>query len=234
MGGRTITVGAPAQLTVLPDAVAAAVRRLEAEACTPVLVVEQDRVLLVLGVADPVREGAPEAIAAIEQLGIEVHLLTGDAEGPARAVGRAAGIDPTRVHARVGPTEKAEVVRTLRDAAKGQVVAMVGDGINDAPALAVADVGFAMGSGSGAAIAAAPVTLLRPELDGIVRAIALSRRTMRIVRQNLFWALAYNVVGIPLAAFGLLQALGGPMIASAAMALSSVSVVSNSLRLKRA
>jgi len=234
VGGRSITVGAPAVVAVLPDAAATAVRRFEAEACTPVLVVEQDRVLLVLGVADPVREGAPEAIAAIERMGIEVHLLTGDAEGPARAVGRAAGIDPARVHARVGPTEKAEVVRALRDAAKGRVVAMVGDGINDAPALAVADVGFAMGSGSGAAIAAAPVTLLRPELDGIVRAIALSRRTMRTVRQNLFWALAYNVVGIPLAAFGLLQALGGPMIASAAMALSSVSVVSNSLRLKRA
>jgi Cu+-exporting ATPase len=210
------------------------VARLESEAATPVLVVEDARVLLVLGVSDPVRDGARDAIAGLERLGVEVHMLTGDAEGPARVVAEAVGIDPTRVHARVTPGEKAAAVRRLRASSGARIVAMVGDGINDAPALAAADVGFAMGTGSGAAIAAAPVTLLRPELDGVARAITLSRRTMRTVRQNLFWALAYNVLGVPVAALGLLDALGGPMIASAAMALSSVSVVSSSLRLRRA
>ncbi|MBI2898173.1 MAG: copper-translocating P-type ATPase [Deltaproteobacteria bacterium] len=234
VSGRRIAVGAPALVEDPGEAVTAIVDRMLLEARTVVLVVEGDHVLGVLGIADPVRDEAPAAVRRLEQLGIEVHLLTGDSDAVAQAVAREVGLPPPRVHARVSPAQKAAAVAALKADTGTRCVAMVGDGINDAPALAAADVGFAMGGGSGTAIEAAPVTLLRPELGAVPDTIEIARRTMRTIRQNLFWALGYNVVGIPIAAFGLLHAVGGPIIASAAMALSSVSVVGNSLRLRKA
>ena len=176
-------------------------------------------------VADPVRDGAKAAIGECRALGLDVILLTGDRAETAEAVAHETGID--REVAGVLPDGKVAEIRRLQD--EGRVVAMAGDGINDAPALAQADAGFAMGSGTDIAIEAGDVTLLRPELKGIVQAIVLSRAAWRVIRQNLFWALAYNVVAIPAAALGFLN----PVIASAAKAASYVSVVFNSLRLRR-
>jgi P-type Cu+ transporter len=176
-------------------------------------------------VADPVRTGAKAAVGEFRRLGLELVLLTGDRRETGEMVARQVGIE--RVVAGVLPDGKVAEIRRLQS--EGRVVAMAGDGINDAPALAQADVGFAMGSGTDIAMEAGDVTLLRPDLARIARAIELSRAAWRIMRQNLFWALAYNVVAIPAAALGLLS----PVIASAAMAASSVSVVFNSLRLKR-
>jgi P-type Cu+ transporter len=178
-----------------------------------------------LSVDDPIRENSIAAIAEFLRLGLDVVMLSGDREANAQAVARHAGIP--RVVAGVLPEGKVAEIRRLQE--QGHVVAMAGDGINDAPALAQADIGFAMGSGTGIAMEAGDVTLLRADLAGIARAIALSRQTWRVMLQNLGWALGYNVLAIPAAAFGLLS----PVLASAAMALSSVSVVSNSLRLSR-
>ena len=178
-----------------------------------------------LMVEDPIRSGAKEAVMELRRLGVEVAMVTGDRAGAAKAIAREAGIE--RVIAEVLPDGKVAEIKRLKS--EGRVVAMAGDGINDAPALAQADVGFAMGSGTDIAIEAGDVTLLRADLMGIPKAIALSRAAWSIMRQNLFWALAYNVIAIPAAAFGWLS----PVIASAAMAASSVSVVFNSLRLKR-
>jgi Cu+-exporting ATPase len=186
----------------------------------------------VLGVSDPVRPTSREAVARLRKMGLEVVMLTGDARATAEAVAREAGID--RVVAGVLPEGKVAEIERL--GAEGKIVAMVGDGINDAPALARAEVGIAMGSGTDVAVEAADVTLMRSDLRAVADAIALSRRTMRTMRQNLFWAFAYNVVGIPVAAGALYPAFGlllSPVLASAAMAGSSVSVVTNSLRLKR-
>jgi Cu+-exporting ATPase len=185
-----------------------------------------------IGVADPIKATTPEAIRALHREGIKVVMLTGDNRTTAEAVARAVGID--QVEADVLPDQKATVVKRLQQ--RGERVAMAGDGINDAPALAAADVGIAMGTGTDLAMESAGVTLVKGDLRGIVRARRLSRSTMRNIRQNLFFAFIYNVIGVPVAAgilypfFGLLLS---PMIASAAMTFSSVSVIGNALRLRR-
>jgi Cu+-exporting ATPase len=178
-----------------------------------------------LRVEDPIRETSREAVADLGKLGVSVVLLTGDRRGNAERVAAAAGIP--EVIAQVLPEGKVTEIRRLQSA--GRRVAMVGDGMNDGPALAQADVGIAMGSGAGVAIEAGDVTLLRSDLRAVAEAIRLSRKTWRIIRQNLFWALAYNVIAIPAAALGVLN----PIIASAAMAASSLTVVGNSLRLRK-
>ncbi len=178
-----------------------------------------------IAVADTVKESAQEALTHLKEQGIELVMLTGDNERTAQAIAKQVGID--RVIAQVVPEEKAERVKEIQK--QDKKVAMVGDGINDAPALAVADIGIAIGTGTDVAIEAADVTILGGELTLIPKAIRLSKKTMQNIRQNLFWALAYNSAGIPVAAIGLLA----PWIAGAAMAFSSVSVVTNSLRLKR-
>ena len=185
-----------------------------------------------IAIADPVKETTPAALAALRRDGLRVVMLTGDNRTTAQAVARYLGID--EVEAEVLPDRKAAVVERLR--AEGRIVAMAGDGVNDAPALAAADVGIAMGTGTDVAMESAHVTLLKGDLVGIERARRLSAATMRNIRQNLFFAFIYNAAGVPIAA-GLLYPLFGvllsPAIAAAAMALSSVSVVANALRLRK-
>jgi Cu+-exporting ATPase len=202
--------------------VASAIRR---EGNTVLFVATGNRPAGIVSVADRIKDSAPRAVAELAGLGIRIVMLTGDHVSTADAVARSLGI--TEVQAGVSPEQKGEAVDRLR--AQGHVVAMAGDGINDAPALAVADVGIAMGTGTDVAIETAAITLVQGDLQGIVRARRLSRATLRNVRQNLFLAFVYNVVAVPLAAAGLLN----PMIASAAMSLSSVSVIGNALRLRR-
>ena len=221
-----------AEWAVDTSAASAQVERLATESRTIVLVAVDGRLAGLIAIADPVKEGSREAVNALRRLGLDVVLLTGDSESVAMSVARATGID--RVVAGVLPEGKVAEVRRLQDS--NRVVAMVGDGVNDAPALAQADLGIAIGSGTDVAIEASDVTLVRGDLRAVAQAVALARRTMRTMKQNLFWAFIYNVVGIPVAA-GLLYPVTGillsPILASAAMALSSVSVVSNSLRLRR-
>jgi len=181
--------------------------------------------LALLAIADPLRETSRAAMARLTAMGIRVVMLTGDNERTAAAIAAQAGIADFR--AGILPGDKAAAVNGLKS--DGQVVAMVGDGINDAPALAAADISFAIGAGSDAAIEAADMTLVRSDLSGVADAILLSRATLAKIRQNLFFAFIYNVLGIPLAAAGMLN----PVFAGAAMAMSSVSVVSNSLLLRR-
>ena len=186
-----------------------------------------------IGLADPVRPAAAEAIEALIRAGIQVWLLTGDGLAVATAVGRQVGVPPERVRAEVLPADKAAAIEALQ--AAGRRVAMVGDGINDAPALVQADLGIAIGTGADVAIEASDVTIVGGDPRLVASAIALSRRTMRVVRQNLFWAFAYNIVLIPVAMGVLYPTLGialSPALAAGAMALSSVSVVTNSLRLR--
>jgi Cu+-exporting ATPase len=200
---------------------------------TPVYVAIDGVLTGLVAVADPMRETSRDAIARMHRMGLEVVMLTGDNERTARAIATEAGID--RVVAGVLPEGKVAEVRRLQG--EGKVVAMVGDGVNDAPALAQSDVGMAIGSGTDVAVEAGDVVLMRGDLGSVAQAIELSRRTMRTTKQNLFWAFAYNVVGIPIAAGVLYPTLGillSPVLASAAMAFSSVSVVSNSLRLRTA
>jgi P-type Cu+ transporter len=207
--------------------------RLAGEGKTPVWVAVDGRLAGLLAVADPLKATSREAVARLRKMGLEVVLLTGDTRPTAEAVAREAGIG--RVVAGVLPEGKVAEVRRLQE--EGKVVAMVGDGVNDAPALAQADLGLAIGTGADVAVEASDVTLMRGDPRGIAAAVALSRRTMRTLRQNLFWAFIYNVIGIPIAAGALYPAFGlllSPILASAAMAFSSVSVVANSLRLRRA
>jgi Cu+-exporting ATPase len=188
-----------------------------------------------LAVADPIKESTPEAIQTLHDLRLKVIMLTGDNERTAAAVAKKLGID--QIFAGVSPQDKNKRIKALR--AVGRVVAMAGDGINDAPALAEANVGVAMGTGTDVAIESAGVTLIKGDLRGIVKAVQLSRKTMRNIRQNLFFAFIYNTLGVPVAAgvlvpfFGM-AALLNPMIAAAAMSFSSVSVVTNALRLRAA
>jgi len=173
-----------------------------------------------------VRESSAPAIAALREQGLRPVLLTGDNAAVAQRVAAEVGIAPEDVFADVLPADKAQTVRRLQE--DGRVVAMVGDGVNDAPALAQADLGVAMGSGADVAIEAADITIMGSDLNQVAQAIELSRKTLRTIRVNLFWAFAYNTAGIPIAALGLLN----PMVAGAAMAASSVLVVANSLRLR--
>jgi Cu+-exporting ATPase len=232
---RALIVGNEALLTehlidVAPLRVSAG--KLAAEARTPMYVAIDGKLAGLIAVADPIKESSREAIARMHAMGLEVVMLTGDNERTALAIAREAGID--RVVAGVLPEGKVDEIKRLQG--EGHVVAMVGDGINDAAAMAQS-VGIAMGTGTDITIEAADVVLMRGDLRSVPQAIALSRRTMRTMKQNLFWAFIYNVIGIPVAAGALFPALGlllSPVLASAAMAFSSVSVVMNSLRLRRA
>jgi len=226
--GREVTVGTLAEALELPD-----MGRLAGEGKTAVAVCVDGHPAGAIGIADTVKPEAAEAVRRLREMGVEVWMITGDNRRTAENVARQAGIE--HVLAEVLPDAKAAEVRKLQ--AAGKKVAMVGDGINDAPALAQADVGMAIGTGTDIAKEAASITLMRGDLNGVADALGLARRTMRVIRQNLFWAFAYNAIGIPVAA-GVLYPFTGwllsPVLASAAMALSSVTVVSNSLRLKRA
>jgi Cu+-exporting ATPase len=206
--------------------------RLRRDGATAIFVGLDGKLAAIIAIADPVKETTPAALAALREDGVRVEMLTGDNRTTAEAVARYLRID--EVEAEVLPDRKASVVERLR--AEGRVVAMAGDGVNDAPALAAVDVGIAMGTGTDVAIESAHVTLLKGDLTGIVRARKLSAATMRNIRQNLFFAFIYNAAGVPIAA-GLLYPVFGlllsPAIAAAAMAMSSVSVVANALRLRR-
>jgi Cu+-exporting ATPase len=213
------------EYAIQTEGVQAEVTRYADEGKTAIIVAIDGKAAGVVAIADTIKPTSPDAVSALHTMGIQTVMLTGDNEQTARAIAARAGID--RVIAGVLPHEKIEHVKALQG--EGKVVAMVGDGINDAPALAQADVGIAMGTGTDIAMEAAGLTLMNGDLHGVARAIRLSSRTLRTIKQNLFWAFIYNVIGIPLAALGML----GPIIAAGAMAFSSVSVVTNSLRLKR-
>ena len=204
---------------------------LAAQGKTPMYVGQHQQLLGLIAVADTIKETSREAIALLHEMGLETIMLTGDNQLTAQAIAKQVGID--RVLSDVLPEDKAREVKKLQEA--GRHVAMVGDGINDAPALAQAHIGMAIGNGTDVAIESADIVLMRNRLTDVATAIQLSRATIRTIQQNLFWAFAYNVIGIPVA-MGLLHVFGGPlldpMLAGAAMSLSSVSVLLNALRLK--
>ncbi|HEV8149823.1 MAG TPA: heavy metal translocating P-type ATPase [Gemmatimonadales bacterium] len=235
VAGSTVVVGNEPMLLeagIDPAALREAATRLADQGRTPMFVAVDGALAGLLAVADPVRPTSPRAIELFRQLGLDVFMLTGDQRRTAEAVARETGI--AHVVAELLPEGKVAEIRRLKQ--EGRVVAMVGDGINDAPALAAADLGLAMGSGADVAAQAGDVVVMRADLVPVAAAVRLSRRTIAVMRQNLFWAFVYNVIGIPVAAGVLYPAFGlllSPVLASAAMALSSVSVVSNSLRLRR-
>ncbi|MFL5562709.1 MAG: heavy metal translocating P-type ATPase [Gemmatimonadaceae bacterium] len=229
VGNEALMTGHGIDVAPLRDAADA----LAGEGKTAMYVAANGKLAGVIAVADPIRPSSRDAIARLHRMGLEVAMLTGDNERTANAIARQAGVD--RVVAGVLPGGKVAEIERLKGA--GKVVAMVGDGINDAPALAAADIGMAIGTGTDIAVEAADVVLMRGDLQSVAQAIELSRRTMRTMKQNLFWAFIYNVIGIPIAAGALYPAFGlllSPILASGAMAFSSVSVVANSLRLRGA
>jgi Cu+-exporting ATPase len=236
VGDRSLAIGNArflAELGVDAGTLAGDADALRQDGATAIFIAVDGKLAGLFAISDPVKATTPEAIAALHREGIRIVMLTGDNRVTAEAVARRLGID--EVEAEVLPDRKSEVVRRLRDG--GRVVAMAGDGVNDAPALAAADVGIAMGTGTDVAIESAGVTLLGGDLTGIVRARRLSHATMRNIRQNLFFAFIYNAAGVPIAAGVLYPTFGillSPIIAAAAMALSSVSVVGNALRLRAA
>ena len=236
VGGRTVALGSQALLEELgapPGPLAERAEMLRREGQTVVFLAVDGRAIGLFGVTDPIKPSTPEALRLLRELGLGVVMLTGDSATTAGAVARELGLDG--FEADVRPERKAEVVKQLQ--ARGHVVAMAGDGINDAPALAQAQVGIAMGTGTDVAMESAGVTLVKGDLRGIARAIRLSRATMRNVRQNLFFAFVYNALGVPIAAGVLYPVIGlllSPMVAAAAMSFSSVSVITNALRLRKA
>ncbi len=235
IAGRRVTVGNLRMMQtrgIAVDGLGEVASQLQSEAKTAMFVAVDDRAVGVIAVADPVKEGSTDAVRELRRMGITLAMITGDNPATANAIAREVGVD--LVLADVLPEGKAREVLALQQregALPGHgITAMVGDGINDAPALAQADVGIALGTGTDIALATASITLMSGDLRGVVRAISISRLTLRTIRQNLFWAFFYNVVLIPAAAIGLLN----PMLAAGAMAFSSVFVVSNSLRLRHA
>ncbi|MCK5057952.1 MAG: copper-translocating P-type ATPase [Candidatus Aminicenantes bacterium] len=209
------------------EIIAEAVRSLEGDGKTVIFAALDGEIAGVIAAADTVKENSETAIRELQSSGMEVFMVTGDNRRTAEAIGRQVGIDKAHILAQVLPERKADEVKKLQD--RGYIVAMAGDGINDAPALATADIGIAMGTGTDIAIEAGDITLMNGNLKTMLTAIKLSKKTMAKIKQNLFWAFIYNIIGIPFASFGLLS----PIIAGAAMAFSSVSVVGNSLSLKR-
>lgn len=228
---RRVLVGRPDWLAeqgvTIPDEVRSAVGQQEEAGATTVAVAWNGTAGGVIALRDPAKPTSARAVAELRELGLRPYLLTGDSAGAAHVAARAVGIPDTDVISRVLPADKAAVVARLQ--AEGRTVAMVGDGVNDAAALATADLGLAMGTGTDVAIEASDITLVRGDLRAAASAVRLSRKTLRVIKQNLFWAFAYNVAALPLAAAGLLS----PMIAGGAMAASSVLVVTNSLRLRQ-
>jgi Cu+-exporting ATPase len=235
IGGQKVAVGSQRfmeTIAAVPQALVGKADRLRAHGKTVMFAAVEGRVAAVLAVADPIKETTPDAIRALRAEGVRVVMLSGDSRTTAEAVGRQLGIE--EVIAEVLPEQKLETIQSLQN--RGRVVAMAGDGINDAPALAQAHVGIAMGTGTDVAIESAGVTLVKGDLRGIVKAIRLSHATMRNIKQNLFFAFFYNALGVPVAAGVLYPFLGlllSPMFAGAAMSMSSVSVVTNALRLRR-